>query len=195
MGGQKQIIFVISGPTSVGKTTTMYAMLERGLSLAKIVTSTSRAPRPGETDGVDYNFFTRGEFERKIAAGEFFEWAMVHDQYKGILKRSIFDDIPKDKNIIMSVDPQGFHNLKRSLDFSKYRLVGIFLLPPSFNELVRRMKARGTEVDPIDIKKRLDDVELEIKEKDIYDYQVMNDDLGECLAELEKIIIKESAPR
>jgi guanylate kinase len=189
-----QTIFAIVGPTNVGKDTVMHALLAADLGLMKAVTSATRAPRPGEVDGVDYNFFSREEFERKIKSGEFFEWSIVHADYKGLLKRSIFEDVPKNKNIIMQTDVHGFPKIKSSLDPARFRLVGIFLIPPSFNELIRRMQARGTEVSPYDIKKRLDDVELEMKEKDVYDYQVMNDDLDKCIAELSKIVIRESAP-
>ncbi|MBR1545022.1 MAG: guanylate kinase, partial [Alphaproteobacteria bacterium] len=184
-------IFVIAGPTNTGKDTIMKKLLQiSDLNLTKIVTSTSRPPRPNEIDGVDYHFYSKDEFERKIKNNEFFEYALVHRDYKGIEKSAIYNDIPKDKDIILQVDIQGYKSLETKLDFSKYKLVGIFISPPSLDELSRRMKLRATETDPEDIKIRLKNAEFEIANKDIFDYQVVNDDLDTCVNEVVEIIRK-----
>ena len=184
-----QRIFVIAGPTNAGKDTIMkQLLLDPTLRLVKVVTSASRPPRPGEIDGVDYHFYSRDEFKAKIEAGDFFEWALVHNDYKGIQKSSIYNDIPKDKDIILQVDIQGFMNLKRSLDFKNYRLIGIFIMPPSMDELKRRMALRGTETDPKDIEIRLKDAKTEIEDRFIFDYTVINDKLDIAVAEVKNII-------
>lgn len=184
-----QRIFVIAGPTNTGKDTIMKRLLQiPELNLTKIVTSTSRPIRSGETDGVDYHFYTKDEFERKIKNGDFFEYAYVHRDYKGIEKSSIYNDISKNKDILLQVDIQGYKSLKSKLDFTKYKLVGIFISPPSMDELIRRMKLRGTETEPEEIKVRLKNAEFEIANKDIFDYQVVNDNLDVCINEISNII-------
>lgn len=184
-----QRIFVIAGPTNAGKDTIMHQLLpDTSLKLVKVVTSASRPPRPGEVDGVDYHFYSRDEFKKKIENNEFFEWALVHNDYKGIQKSSIYNDIPKNKDILIQVDVQGYMNLKRTLDFSNYKLIGIFILPPSMEELKRRMTLRGTEKDPKDIEIRLADAKVEIDDRYLFDYIVVNDNLETAVAEVKNII-------
>ncbi len=184
-----QRIFVIAGPTNTGKDTIINRLLQISeLNLVKVVTSTSRLPRPNEVDGKDYHFYTEEKFLKKIKNNEFFEWALVHTNYKGIEKSSIYNKIPFDKDIILQVDIQGYKSLKKLLDFSKYKLIGIFVSPPSMEELKRRMKLRGTETDPVDIKARIKNAEYEMSHKDIFDYQVINDNLNICINEVVNII-------
>lgn len=184
-----QRIFVIAGPTNTGKDTVMHKLLQiPALNLVKVVTSTSRPPRPNEIDGIDYHFYSKDIFMKKVENGDFFEWAHVHNDYKGIEKSSIYNDVPKDKDIILQVDIQGYKSLKSTLDFSKYKLVGIFISPPSMDELKRRMAIRGTETDPNDIRVRLENAKFEIAHKDIFDYQVINDNLDVCVNQIIEII-------
>ena len=184
-----QKIFVIAGPSNTGKDTIMHRLFQfPELNLVKVVTSTSRPPRYNETDGVDYHFYSKDEFLRKVDNGDFFEWALVHTSYKGIEKSAIYNDIPKDKNIILQVDIQGFESLKSTLDFSKYKLIGIFILPPSIEELKKRMTLRGTETNLEDIRVRLNNAEFEIAHKDMFDYQVVNDNLDACVNQIVNII-------
>ncbi|MBQ8660616.1 MAG: guanylate kinase [Alphaproteobacteria bacterium] len=186
-----QRIFVIAGPSNTGKDTIMRRLLQiPELNLVKVVTSTSRPPRPDEIDGIDYHFYTKDEFIKKIENGDFFEWALVHTDYKGIQKSSIYNDIPKDKDIIIQVDIQGYKSLQSTLDFSKYKLIGIFISPPSMDELQKRMKLRGTETNPEDIRIRLKNAEFEMANKDVFDYQVVNDNLEKCTLEVIDIIKK-----
>ncbi len=184
-----QRIFVIAGPTNTGKDTVMHRLLQiPELNLVKVVTSTSRAPRPNEIDGKDYHFYTKEEFLKKIENGDFFEWALVHTDYKGIQKSSIYKDIPKDKDIIIQLDIQGYNSLKSKLNHNEYKIVGIFISPPSMEELKRRMRLRGTETNPVDIEVRLKNAEFEITNKNIFDYQVINDNLDVCVDEIVNII-------
>ena len=187
-----QRIFIIAGPTNAGKDTIMkQLLLDKSLNLTKIITSTSRPIRNGETNGIDYYFYTKAEFEDMIAKNDFFEWALVHNEYKGIQKKSIYENRFNERDLILQVDIQGFLKLKQSLNPQRHKLVGIFIMPPSMEELKRRMKIRNTETDPTDIKTRLKNAEIEIKNKDIFDYVVINDDLTKCIDEVKNIIRKE----
>lgn len=181
-------IFVIAGPTHAGKTTIVNQLLKDHMGLVRIVTSTSRLPRPDEAIN-DFHFFTKEEFEKKIANNEFFEWAHVHSDYKGILKTSIFNDIPHNKNAIITVNIEGFINMKKNIDKDVYRIVGIFISPPSLIELKHRMERREVKDDDADI--RIQNAKLELKEKHIFDYNVINDDLETFIKEVEEIINKE----
>ncbi len=187
-----QRIFIIAGPTNAGKDTIMkQLLLNKSLNLSKIITSTSRPIRNGETNGIDYYFYTKAEFEDMVAKNDFFEWALVHNEYKGIQKKSIYENRFNERDLILQVDIQGFLKLKQSLNPQRHKLVGIFIMPPSMEELKRRMKIRNTETDPTDIETRLKNAEIEIKNKDIFDYVVINDDLTKCIDEVKNIIRKE----
>ena len=187
-----QRIFIIAGPTNAGKDTIMkQLLLNKSLNLSKIITSTSRPIRNGETNGIDYYFYTKAEFEDMVAKNDFFEWALVHNEYKGIQKKSIYENRFNERDLILQVDIQGFLKLKQSLNPQRHKLVGIFIMPPSMEELKRRMKIRNTETDPTDIETRLKNAEIEIKNKDIFDYVVINDDLRKCIDEVKNIIRKE----
>lgn len=188
-----QTIFVIAGPTNAGKDTVMRQLLPQSeLNLAKVITSASRPPRPGEIDGIDYHFYSKDEFQKKIDNDEFFEWSLVHNDFKGIQKSSIYNDISKNKNILIQLDIQGFQKIKKNIDSSKYKIIGIFILPPTMEELKRRMKIRNTEHDPKDIEKRINDAIYEIEHKDVFDYTVINDNLEKCIEEIKNIIKKNS---
>jgi guanylate kinase len=183
-----QTIFVISSYTNGGKDTVIGRLLGMDLGLARIITATSRAMRPGEKEGNPYHFFTPEEFERKIKAGEFLEWARVHNDYKGNLKSS-FAAMPKDRNVIIQLDVQGYARYKELFAGSEdFRIVGIFIDVPSFDELKRRMIARGGDLS--DMKKRLDDAAEEQTHIGEYDFVVMNDDLERCVADTAEIIRK-----
>ena len=187
-----QRIFIIAGPTNAGKDTIMkQLLLDKSLNLSKIITSTSRPIRNGETNGIDYYFYTKAEFEDMVAKNDFFEWALVHNEYKGIQKKSIYENRFNERDLILQVDIQGFLKLKQSLNPQRHKLVGIFIMPPSMEELKRRMKIRNTETNPTDIETRLKNAEIEIKNKDIFDYIVINDDLTKCIDEVKNIIRKE----
>ena len=183
-------IFVISGPSNTGKSTIVERLLKDNIGVTRIITSTSRAPRNNETNGVDYHFFTKEDFEQKINNNEFFEWACVYDDYKGILKKSIYEDIPHDKNIVITLDIQGYMNIKRNIDKSIYKIIGIFIYPPSIEELKRRMINRGANETDADL--RINTAKQEIDDRFLYEYSVLNDNLENCIEEV-KNIIKENS--
>lgn len=182
-------IFVISGPTNTGKTTVVERLLESNLGLTRVITSTSRAPRKNEVNDVDYHFFSREEFEEKIKNNEFFEWANVYNDYKGILKTSLYNDIPENKNIIITLNIQGFLSIKENIDKNIYRVVGIFISPPSMEELKNRMEKRGDKESDAEL--RFSVATEEINSRFLYDYNVVNDDLDKCVDEIKEIIKKE----
>ncbi|MCL2439945.1 MAG: guanylate kinase [Alphaproteobacteria bacterium] len=182
-------IFVISGPAGAGKTVVIDAMRQagRGLPLARPINSTSRDPRHDEIPGVSYHFFTPEAFKRKIEAGDFVEWAIVHGEYKGLLRDSL-NDVPIDKDILISLDNQGFHNIKKSFNADEFKVVGIFIEAPSMKVLLERMVMRGADPESESTKTRLKTAEEEMADRFSYDYVVMNDDLGKCFNEVENII-------
>ncbi|MDR0367086.1 MAG: guanylate kinase [Rickettsiales bacterium] len=184
------MIFVISAPTNGGKNTVMAEILRRIPDLAHVVTTNSRPPRANEIDGVDYHFISSDEFQRKISAGDFIEWALVHNDFKGVQKKSIFEDISRDRDIIIQLDVQGFQNIKRTLvqNSAEYKVIGIFLEPPSIAVLKERWALRGDMQDASDVEKRLADAEIEMEQRFSYDFIVMNDDLAKCEGEVERII-------
>ena len=153
------------------------------LNLAKIVTTNSRPPRPGEIDGNDYHFVTRDEFERKIAADEFLEWAHVHNDYKGNT-RAAFDAVPAGKNILIQLELLGFETYRSKLG-DICSISGIFLMPPSIDVIRQRIIARG---DLYDLERRLADAEIEIAYADRYDHVIVNDDLESCVCAVANII-------
>ncbi len=188
-----QTIFVIAGPTNAGKDTVMHALLPRmELNLARVITSTSRKIRPGEMDGIDYHFYSKEEFEEKIQNNEFFEYSLVHTDYKGVEKNAIYNNISKNKNIIFQLDIQGFEKVNNMIDKDNYKVVGIFIYPPTMDELKRRMHIRATETDPKDIEARLNSAKYEIEHKDVFDYSVINDNLEMCVEEISNIIKENS---
>ncbi|MDR3126219.1 MAG: hypothetical protein LBT92_01140 [Rickettsiales bacterium] len=184
-----QNIFVISSYTNGGKDSVIRRLLGMDLGLVRLITVTSRAMRPGEAEGDPYYFLTRGEFEERIAAGEFLEWAHVHNDYKGNLKSS-FGAVPGDKDIIIQLDVQGYARYREIFAGKPYRIVGIFIDVPSFDVLQERMVARGGDL--YDMRKRLDDAKVEREHIGEYDYVVMNDDLDRCVSDVAEIIRKES---
>lgn len=184
-----QNIFVIAGPTNAGKDTIIkQLLLDNSLNLSKVVTSTSRKIRHNEIDGKDYHFYSKEIFESKIKNSDFFEYAVVHSDYKGIEKASIFSENNLGKNIILQLNLDGFLKLRNILDKNVYNLVGIFIMPPSIEELKRRMQLRNTENDISDIELRLKNAEIEIKNSNIFDFIVKNDVLDTAVTEVKNII-------
>ena len=183
-----QTIFVIAGPTNGGKDTVIHRLIKMPeLGLTRVVTTNSRAPRPGEVDGVHYHFVTRDEFVEGVKRGDFLEWAHVHNDYKGNTYRA-FEAVGPDKSIILQMDVKGFETYRAKLS-GKYRIVGIFLMPPNMQTLKDRMIARGGDLYDMDI--RLDTAKKEMACAWEFDYIVMNKDLEHCMSEIIEIIKSE----
>ena len=180
---KKGIFVVISGPSGVGKDTIVRRLINDGIGIYSI-SMTTRKRRKGEIDGVDYFFISKNDFLDNIKKDNLFEYAIYNNNYYGTPKDFIFNNINNGKNVIAIIDVQGAMKIE-----SKYSdALSIFIMPPSFDELEKRLINRGT--DSVDnIKKRLEIAKREISYSDKYDYTIINDDMAKTINEI-KIIIK-----
>ena len=179
-------LFVISGPSAVGKGTIVKELLDADENLRVSVSATTRAPRAGETDGVSYYFLTKEEFKEKIDNGGFLEWAEVHGNFYGTPKAPVEKLLAEGKDVILEIDVQGAMQVKESGGEGAY----IFILPPSMEELRNRINHRGTETEEA-IALRMSKAAGEIAYVDRYDYFVINDDLQEAINTVKAIMVSE----
>ncbi len=179
-------LFVISGSSGVGKGTVLKGFLEKNPNFMLSISCTTRAPRKGEVDGVNYFFLTKEEFQNCIDNDKFLEWAEFAGNRYGTKKKYIQQCLEEGKDIILEIDTQGALQVKKQMP----EAVLIFICPPSIEELETRLRGRHTE-DEDTIKKRLQEVKTELERAEKFDYKVVNDDLEKAIAELEKIIIGE----
>lgn len=183
---RKGILYVISAPSGAGKSTLCRELLDIFPELRHSVSCTTRTPRTGEIEGKDYHFVSREEFLRMIAGGEFAEWAEVHGNLYGTALKTLQQSREKGIDLILDIDCQGAAQLKEK----QVAGVNIFILPPSYGELRRRLE--GRESDPPDvIEKRLSNAADEIKQAGWYDYIVVNDIFSRAVEDLKSIIIAE----
>ena len=176
-------LFVISGPSGAGKGTLLSRVLERIPDAWVSVSATTRKPRPGEVDGLHYFFLDTDHFKSLVEQGGFLEWAQVHDNYYGTLKRSVLDHINAGEQVILEIDVQGAFQVRKALPEAHL----VFIEPPSLEELERRLRQRGTETEDV-ISSRMKTAEVELAQKMEYDIQVVNDDLEQAVDELVDII-------
>lgn len=165
------LLIVISGTSGIGKDAVLKGLRNRNLPLHFVITATSRAPRPDEVDGKDYFFFSREEFAQRIEKGEFIEYAMVYDDYKGAPRWQIDDALASGKDVILRVDVQGAETYRRLYP----EAVLIFLIPNTVEEWFGRLMARNTE-SPESLKVRVDTAKAEVDRIGIFDYVVVNAD-------------------
>lgn len=179
----KGLILVISAPAGAGKTTLCKRLLQSLPSFISSVSFTTRFPRRQEIEGVDYYFVSREEFEELIKKNAFVEWAEVHGHLYGTSKKFLEETIKAGKDVILEVDVKGGRKIKE-----KYpEAILVFILPPSWEELEKRLHKRGTE-DEKTIKKRLATAKEEIKYLPYYDYFLVNDDINATTKKLLLII-------
>ena len=176
-------VFIISAPSGTGKTTVAKKVLEQIPDLVRVVTYTTRQPRPGEVDGQDYRFISKEEFEAKIKDNYFLEYANVYGNYYGTPKKDIEELISSGKDALLIIDVQGAFKVKSLMP----EAVSIFLLPPSFEELRRRIEGRGY-VDK-NLEKRLQTAREEIPCAKYFDYIVINDFLNNAVEKVKAIIL------
>lgn len=182
-GHKKQpLLIVISGPSGVGKDTVINRLRERDPSLTFLVTAASRDPRPGEVHGVDYFFIPRPEFERKIAAGDFLEHAVVYGELKGILKSEVQKALDSGNDVVLRVDVQGAATVRKEAP----EALLIFLTTDDEEELIERLKARKTESEE-KLKIRIKTAKQEMRRVNEFDYKVVNRD--GCLEETVEVIL------
>ena len=179
----KGTLFVISGPSGVGKGTLRKELFKKVPELSYSVSCTTRKPRQGEQDGVDYFFIDDKTFERHLEAGEFLEWAEVHGNRYGTLEKTVRDSLDRGCDVILEIDVQGAAQVKKRMP----EAVLIFIAPPGEEELRRRLSERGTEKKQ-ELLKRLENARKELEESDKYDHLVVNDDIKRASEELAEII-------
>jgi len=177
------ILFIISAPSGTGKTTIVRRILKEFPDIIFSVSATTRKKRENEKEGVDYFFLSEEEFSRKIAKGEFAEWEKFYDYYYGTLRRYIDENLDNGKSVLLEIDVKGAIKLKE-----KYpEAVLIFIVPPSFDELANRLKKRQTE-DEIDLQKRIERIEMELRLKDKFDYFINNVKLEQAVSDIKSLI-------
>lgn len=182
---KKGSIFIISGPSGCGKNTVYDALTKKTDSLMQTVSVTTRAPRNGETDGVDYYFVSKDEFLKKIQDDEFIEYVNYGENYYGTLKSEVERIISCGKNVVLVIEVRGALNIKKAFP----EAVSIFILPPSEEELRKRILLRG-ENTPEELETRLSIAAEEMQFRENYDHCVVNDELDECVEEIFNIIEK-----
>ncbi len=179
-------LVIFSAPSGAGKTTIIHQIInEKEFNLAFSISATTRKPRPGERNGVDYYFLTVEEFKKKIENNEFVEWVEVYPgQYYGTLKSEIERLWAMGKNVVFDVDVIGGLRIK-----SQYpdKSLAIFIKPPSIEELKRRLEKRGTET-PQSLEKRIERAKFELTLADKFDVVIVNDDLQKAVEETKRIL-------
>ena len=171
------LLLLISGPAGSGKTTLCDRLLEEFASgLQRVITTTTRLPREGEVDGVDYHFLDKAEFLHKVDAGEFYEYARVHSGYYGTQKSAIREQLNCDMDLILNIDVQGaasFRKIARSDTTLAGQLVTVFIQPASIDQIRERLLHRGKDTSD-EIERRLITAEQEMTQKDFFDHVIIS---------------------
>ncbi|MDD6795088.1 MAG: guanylate kinase [Clostridiaceae bacterium] len=183
---KKGILIVISGPSGAGKGTICKALLEKHDDLYLSVSATTRSPREGEVDGVNYHFLTKENFKEKINEGDFLEWAEVYDNFYGTPKSNVEQMLNAGKNVILEIDIQGALRVKENCEDGVF----VFILPPSMEELKNRLVSRGSET-PESLMKRFTSAYQEINYISRYNYGVINDTVENAVEKVENILAAE----
>lgn len=182
------LLIIVSGSSGVGKDATLDKMQKAGFPFRRVLTATTRQKRPGENDGVDYHFLSEGKFRQMIKTNEFLEWAEVYGNYYGVPKREVKEALKQGWDTIVKVDVQGAATIKQILPDAVF----IFLMPPSVDELINRLKQRyGSSSAELDL--RLSKVQKEMESLSLFDYIVINhtDDLDLTVAQISAIVTAE----
>jgi guanylate kinase len=181
--GRPARLTVLSGPSGVGKGTVMAAVRARHPEVWVSVSFTTRAPRPGETEGVQYHFADPAEFDRMIMDGEFLEWAEYAGNRYGTPRRPVLERLAQGVPAVLEIELQGARQVKQVMSEAQF----VFLAPPSWNELERRLIGRGTE--PVDVRwARLDQAKVELDAEDEFDVTIVNDEVRRAADELVELI-------
>jgi guanylate kinase len=181
-------LFVITAPSGAGKTSLIDAVMRDDPSLKISVSYTTRAPRAGEKNGVDYHFVDEATFRKMRERGEFLESAEVHGNHYGTAKKVILDAVARGEDMILEIDWQGAQQVRRLYP----GCVGVFILPPSIEELERRMRARGQDAEAV-IHRRVANAREELTHAGEFNYVIINKDFETARRELASIIERERA--
>ena len=187
MKDKKAKLYVITGPSGVGKGTVLNKFFEKNKGdIIYSVSATTRKPREGEKDGVNYFFITKEEFEKEIENNEFLEWAKYSDNYYGTKKEFVLNSLKNGVSVILEIEAQGAKKVMQEHP----ECVSIFIMPPNMEELEKRLRGRKTESEDM-ILKRLNIVKSELEEAKNYKYIVINDKVEKAFSTLQEIYEKE----
>lgn len=179
-------LFILSGPSGVGKGTVRARLFEKIPGLVYSISCTTRSPREGEIDGVHYRFIDDAAFDSFVREGRFLEWARVHENRYGTLRADVENQLSEGRSVVLEIDVQGALQVKRKMPES----VMIFIMPPSMRELEERLSGRGTEETEM-VRIRLRNAESELALSGQYDYAVVNDQVERAANELAEIFMNE----
>lgn len=179
-------LFIVAAPSGAGKSSLIRALLKRHPqgAMQVSVSCTTRAPRPGEENGVHYHFLSKAEFEQRIQANEFYEWAQVFDNYYGTSRRVIEETLAQGVDIFLDIDWQGARQVREAYP----AVQSIFIMPPSLPILEQRLRDRGQDSDTV-IAKRMATAQAEMSHYHEFDYLIVNDDFDHSLTMLEHIVL------
>ena len=177
-------LFVVSAPSGTGKTTLIREVLARVVDIDFSVSYTTRRARDNEQDGVDYHFVEDAEFDRMLESDELLEWAEVHGRRYGTCGRSVDESLSKGRDVLLDIDTQGADSVRHR----RPEAVTIFIMPPDFETLDRRLRGRGQEVEK-EIQRRIGNARREVERYVDYDYVVINDSLEEARDALQGILL------
>ena len=188
---RRGLLIVLSSPSGAGKSTISRMVLGADPEVTMSISATTRPKRPGERDDIDYHFVDDAEFDRMVANGDFVEWAPVFGHRYGTPKAPVKAALKAGRDILFDIDWQGTQQLQAAMGED---LVTIFILPPSLDELERRLRGRGTDSDEV-IAQRMERAAAEISHWAEYDYVLVNQDAEACLAEVRTILAAERLRR
>ena len=183
-------LFIVCAPSGAGKTTLVDALLEREPEIRLSISYTTRAPREGERDGVDYHFVDKAKFEAMIAAKDFLEHALVHGNYYGTSRKWIERELAGDHDVLLEIDWQGAAQVRKIFP----QLLGMFILPPSITELRRRLQGRGKDA-PETIERRIAGAREEISHVLEFEYIIVNDRFEQALEDIRSVVRAARASR
>jgi guanylate kinase len=189
----KPLMLAISAPSGAGKSTLCDKLVHDFSNIVYSISCTTRAPRGDEKDGEHYYFLSKKEFKSRIKKGEFLEYAKVHGNYYGTLEDTVLYTMEQGKHILLDIDVQGVEQIRNAIkgfDTNhpiRKGFIDIFILPPSLEELEKRLRGRGTDAEDV-IQKRLKNAKKEIEQARLYGYEIVNDDLELAYTELKNII-------
>ena len=188
---RRGLMFILSSPSGAGKTTISHMLLAADAAILLSVSATTRPIRPGEVDGKDYHFVAQADFDRMVERDELYEWARVFDHCYGTPKAQIRAGLKEGRDFLFDIDWQGTQQLFQK---DQQDVVRVFILPPSLDELQRRLVSRAQDSTEV-IESRMDRARAEISHWDGYDYVVVNEDVELCFAKVSQILAAERMKR